>query len=79
MSIEVDIKVVVAANIKALRRTKNLSQVELGEMLSLGKTTVSQWESGQKLPSAKSINKLIKLFNLKSESLFKSDEINQES
>ncbi len=70
-----DIRFIVADNILALRKSKNLTQLEFAKMLSLGKTTICQWENGEKLPSAKSINRIIQIFELNSESLFKVDGI----
>ncbi|WP_054956487.1 helix-turn-helix domain-containing protein [Paenibacillus dakarensis] len=71
----IDIRSIVAANVIALRKSKNLTQQEFGKLLSLGKTTISQWENASKLPNATSINKLIEMFDLNSETLFKVDGI----
>lgn len=65
-----DVKVIFSKNIKRLRSSKNLTQQELGEILGLGKTTVSEWESAKKLPNAGSIQKVANFFNVPNSVLF---------
>lgn len=65
-----DVKKIFAKNILKLRKNKNLTQKELGEALELGKTTISQWESAQKLPNAGSIEKIAGFFNVPKSTLF---------
>jgi len=65
-----DVKKIFAKNILKLRKNKNLTQKELGEALELGKTTISQWESAQKLPNAGSIEKIAAFFNIPKSTLF---------
>lgn len=65
-----NVKEIFAKNILKLRKHKNLTQLELGEQLSLGKTTISQWESAQKLPNAGSIEKIAAFFNVPKSTLF---------
>lgn len=67
---ENDVKKIFAKNILKLRKNKNLTQKELGEALDLGKTTISQWESAQKLPNAGSIEKIAAFFNIPKSTLF---------
>ncbi|WP_023987476.1 LexA family protein [Paenibacillus polymyxa] len=67
---ENDVKNIFAKNILKLRKNKNLTQKELGEALDLGKTTISQWESAQKLPNAGSIEKIAVFFNIPKSTLF---------
>lgn len=68
---ENDIKKIFAHNIQKLRRSKNLTQKGLAGQLGLGKTTISQWESAQKLPNAGSIEKTAIFFNVPKSLLFK--------
>lgn len=67
---ELDVKEIFAKNILKLRKHKNLTQKELGEALELGKTTISQWESAQKLPNAGSIEKIAAFFGVPKSTLF---------
>lgn len=73
---EKDVKEIFANNIHKFRKNKNLTQKELGEELGLGKTTISQWESAQKLPNAGSIEKIAAYFNVPKSVLFE-DSNNQ--
>lgn len=65
-----DVKKIFAKNVFRLRKQKGLTQQELGDQIGLGKTTVSQWESAQKLPHAASIQKISAFFNVAKSVLF---------
>ncbi|MEV2910515.1 XRE family transcriptional regulator [Paenibacillus larvae] len=71
----VDVKVIFAKNIKKLRKQKNLTQLELGEALGLGKTTISEWESAKKLPNAGSIQKIANFFGIPNSVLFEEEHV----
>ena len=47
-----------AQKIKEYRQRKFLTQVELAELLGVGKTTVTRWETGQFEPTIKIKKKL---------------------
>lgn len=65
-----DVKNIFAKNIFRLRKEKGLTQQELGDQIGLAKTTVSQWESAQKLPHAASIEKISAFFGVAKSVLF---------
>lgn len=65
-----DVKKIFAKNVLRLRKEKGLTQQELGNQIGLGKTTVSQWESAQKLPHASSIEKISAFFCVAKSVLF---------
>jgi repressor LexA len=65
-----DVKEIFAANVFRLRKERGLTQLEFGDKIGLGKTTVSQWESAQKLPNAGSIEKIASFFNIPKSALF---------
>jgi len=65
-----DVKKIFAKNILRLRKEKGLTQQELGDQIGLAKTTVSQWESAQKLPHAASIEKIAAFFRVAKSVLF---------
>ncbi|BFH12633.1 helix-turn-helix domain-containing protein [Paenibacillus melissococcoides] len=67
---ENDVKNIFAKNILRLRNSRGLTQLQLGEELGLGKTTISQWESAKKLPNAGSIEKIAMYFNVPKSTLF---------
>lgn len=49
--------------IKDLRRSLDMSQSELGIKIGVGKTTVSNWETGYSSPDPDSLVKLSNIFN----------------
>ena len=51
-----------AANLIALRRSRNWSQEELGERLGVTRQTVSKWELGQTTPELEKLVELARLF-----------------
>lgn len=55
--------------IKALREKKEMSQIELGKLASVGNTTVSQWESNKRTPDTATITKLADIFGVTSDYL----------
>lgn len=50
--------------IKALRKKHNLTQSELGQSISVGKTAISNYETGYSIPSAKVMEKIASAFGL---------------
>lgn len=48
--------------IKALRKKNNMSQKQIAMSLHVSQPTVSEWESGKKLPSSKNARELADLF-----------------
>ena len=49
--------------IKELRDKKGLTQAQLGELLGVVKTTISQYESGDRTPDAAKLEKLADIFD----------------
>ncbi|MDE6442009.1 MAG: helix-turn-helix domain-containing protein [Clostridia bacterium] len=56
-------------NIKTLRKSFNLSQVELADKIGVSKQCVSNWENDNVLPSIDMLIKLSKFFNVTTDSL----------
>lgn len=52
-----------AIRIKELRESKNLTQAELANLIGVGVSTIGMWESTKRIPSAKTLNKLLDYFN----------------
>ncbi len=50
--------------IQYLRKSQGLSQEELGEKMFVSRQTVSQWETGQTMPSIESLIKLREIFGV---------------
>lgn len=57
-----------------LRKSKNLSQKELGEMFSITSNAIYSWENGKSQPSIEIINKLAQYFNVTTDYLLGSNQ-----
>ena len=51
-------------NIQNLRQSQGLTQVELGKRLNVSKQCISNWESGNVMPSVDMLVKIAKFFNV---------------
>ena len=51
-------------NIKALRKTKGLTQDELAIRLNVVRQTVSKWEKGHSLPDAEMLQRIAEVFEV---------------
>ena len=51
-------------NIKALRKTKRLTQDELATRLNVVRQTVSKWEKGLSVPDAEMLQKIAEVFEV---------------
>ncbi len=50
--------------LKELRKSKNISQYELGQMIGVSKVSVSGYEKGTRIPSMPILLKIVKLFDV---------------
>lgn len=57
----------IGKRIKELRLSENLSQKELGLLMTLSQDTISLWENDKSLPSVEDIIKLTKIFKVSSD------------
>lgn len=64
----------VANNIKRLRTQRGMTQQELGDKIGVGKTTISEWEKGNKMPNAGNIEKISMYFDVAKSVLFMSQK-----
>lgn len=55
----------IASQIKKLRNSRGWTQPQLADRLSVSKQTISNWETGIKVPRMGSLQKLADLFNVK--------------
>ena len=60
----------IGATIKSLRKSKGLTQYELGAILNVSDKTVSKWESGQGYPEITQFPNLAKVFGVSIDYLF---------
>ena len=56
--------------LKELRRSKNVSQAELGKLIGVSKVSVSGYENGTRMPSMDVLLKIIKLFDVSADYMF---------
>ncbi|MBQ8902646.1 MAG: helix-turn-helix transcriptional regulator [Bacilli bacterium] len=56
--------------IAKLRNEKNMTQIELGEILGVSYKAVSKWERGLSLPDASLYNEICKIFGITKDELF---------
>lgn len=61
-------------NLRRLRKRNSLSQGELAKELDLGKSTISLWENGTRVPSYKMIKRVKKYFGISYEILLENRE-----
>lgn len=58
-----------SVQLKQLRRSRNMSQSELAERLSVSQQTVAKWESGQVFPKLPMLTRLSQIFGISVDSL----------
>ena len=59
-----ELEKIVAANITELRKSRQLTQLELAEKLNYSDKTISKWERGDGLPDLKTICKMAEIFGV---------------
>jgi len=59
--------------LKNLRKSRNLTLVQLGELLSVHNTYVSQLETGKRIPNAEMILKVADIFEVTCDQLMRDD------
>lgn len=65
-----DIRILLGNNIKNLRKTRNLSQEKLAEMIGIEPPALSKIENGKSYPTPQTLENIIKALNIKPEQLF---------
>lgn len=61
-------------NLKRLRTNKELTQENLGRVLCLSRTTISNYEKGKMQPSIETLIRLSEVFNITVDELIKQQE-----
>ena len=62
-------RILFAERLKELRTEKNIGQNALARALALSNASISYWETGKQLPSAETIYKLARFFNVSADYL----------
>ena len=63
----------IGERIKELRKSKKMSQSELGKFIGVSQTTVTAWENGRAEPSSSYVAKLATFFNISTDYLLGRD------
>ena len=61
---EIEIKEHFSKNIKDLRISRGLNQIQLGEKLHYSSKAISKWENGDVLPDVTTLNMIAEFFNI---------------
>lgn len=61
-------------NIRKLRKEKELKQVDLAKMVGIKNNTLSQYETGERMPNIEMLTKLAKVLNCSIDELIKDEE-----
>jgi len=72
-----DLNMNLSEKIQNLRKEKNLSQEELGELLEVSRQSVSKWESGLAMPEIEKLVMLSEIFGVTTDYLLKDGEARQ--
>ena len=65
-----DIKKILGKRIKEVRKTKNLTQERMAELIGIETPSLSNIERGKYFPSAENFNKIIEALNIGPDELF---------
>ena len=57
--------------LKELREQKNITQIQLAELLNVTQSAVTKWETGESRPRAEKLSQLAKLFDCTVDELLK--------
>ena len=69
-----DIKKLLGAKIKAIRKARNLTQEQLAELVNIGTPNISYIENGKFAPSIESLQKIAHALNVEPWELYKFDD-----
>lgn len=60
--------------LKELREQKNITQIQLAELLNVTQSAVTKWENGESMPRAEKLIQLAKLFDCTVDELLEKGE-----
>lgn len=66
-----NIKKLLGRRIKEIRKKQNLTQEQVAELIQIEPASLSNIENGKYYPTAENLEKIIKVFNISPEYLFK--------
>ncbi len=72
-----ELKLIIAANIAALRKEREMTQFELAERLNYSDKAVSKWERGESIPDVAVLKQIADLFSVTVDYLLTDDHSSQ--
>ena len=66
-------------NLQKLRKSKNISQEQLAEMLGVTRQSVSKWESGASYPEMEKLTEMCRIFHCSLDSLVNGDAMAEQN
>ncbi len=72
-----DLKKIIAKNISDLRKSAEMTQIDLAERLNYSDKAVSKWERGESLPDISVLKKIAELFSVSIDYLTEEEHINK--
>ena len=73
MSTNNNIQEILISNLIALRRSRSLTQIELGEKINYSDKTISKWVNGDSCPNIEAIYKIAKFYDVSIDDLLSED------
>ncbi|MBE6608372.1 MAG: helix-turn-helix transcriptional regulator [Ruminococcaceae bacterium] len=73
MSTNNNIQEILITNLISLRKSKSLTQIELGERINYSDKTISKWENGDSCPNIEAVYKLAKFYDVSIDDLLSED------
>lgn len=73
MSTNNNIQDVLISNLISLRKSRSLTQIELGEKINYSDKTISKWENGDSCPNIEAVHKLAKFYDVSIDDLLSED------
>ena len=73
MSMSNNIQEILISNLISLRKSRSLTQIELGEKINYSDKTISKWENGDSCPNIEAVHKLAKFYDVSIDDLLSED------
>jgi transcriptional regulator with XRE-family HTH domain len=68
-----NIQEILISNLISLRKSRSLTQIELGEKINYSDKTISKWENGDSCPNIEAVHKLAKFYDVTIDDLLSED------
>jgi transcriptional regulator with XRE-family HTH domain len=68
-----NIQEILISNLISLRKSRSLTQIELGEKINYSDKTISKWENGDSCPNIEAVHKLAKFYDVSIDDLLSED------